>query len=106
MNSILIFHVDLAFSCILFTNCNLIPLFDLAAIAIAIALKRLCEVCCVKFWCGACLILLNRILVVIGFDLTLMGCILFPALMFALARSHQCFLSVMVATVVIAMMKE
>ena len=44
MNSILIFNVDLAFSCILFTNCNLIPLFDLAAIAIAIALKRLCEV--------------------------------------------------------------
>ena len=26
--------------------------------------------------------------------------------MFALARSHQCFLSVMVVTVVIAMMKE
>ena len=76
MNLILIFDVDFAFAfkflfllllCILFTNCNLIPLFDLAAIAIAIALKRLCEVCCVKFLCGACLILLNRILVLIGF---------------------------------------
>ena len=40
------------------------------------------------------------------FCLTLMGCILFPALMFALARSHQCFLKVMVVTVVIVMMKE
>ena len=40
------------------------------------------------------------------FCLTLIDCILFPALMFALARSHQCFLSVMVATVVIVMMKE
>ena len=59
--------VFLLLLCILFTNCNRIPLFDLAAIAIAIALKRLCEVWCVKFWCGACLILLNRILVLIGF---------------------------------------
>ena len=35
--------------CILFTNCNRIPLFDLAAIAIAFALKRLCEVWFVRF---------------------------------------------------------
>ena len=40
------------------------------------------------------------------FCLTLIGCILVPALMFALARSHQCFLEVMVVTVVIVMMKE
>ena len=40
------------------------------------------------------------------FCLTLIGCILFPALMFALARSDQCFLKVMVVTVVIVMMKE
>ena len=61
MNSILVFDVDLAFAftflfllllCILFTNCNLIPLFDLAAIAIAIALKRLCEVMReILVWC-------------------------------------------------------
>ena len=114
MNSILIFNVNLAFSfkflfllllCILFTNCNRIPLFDLAAIAIAIALKRLCEVMReILVWCMFHFIEpdfgCNR------FCLTLMGCILFPALMFALARSHQCFLEVMVVTVVIVMMKE
>ena len=116
MNSILVFDVDLAFAftflfllllCILFTNCNRIPLFDLAAIAIAIAiaLKRLCEVMRgILVWC-----MFNFIELDFGFNrfcLTLIGCILFPALMFALARSHQCFLKVMVVTVVIVMMKE
>jgi hypothetical protein len=84
---------------------EVIPLFDLAAIANAIALKRLCEV-------------MREILVWFMFNfmepnfcfnwfcVTLIGCILFPALMFALARSHQCFLKVMVVTVVIVMMKE
>ena len=99
MNSILIFNVDLAFSCILFTNCNRIPLFDLAAIAIAIALKRLCEVMReILVWC-----MFNFIEPNFGFNrfcFTLMGCILFPALMFALARSDQYFLKVMVVMVV------
>ena len=114
MNLILILDVDLAFAfkflfllllCILFTNCNRIPPFDLAAIAIAIALKRLCEVMReILVWC-----MFNFIELDFGFNrfcLTLIGCILFPALMFALARSHQCFLKVMVVTVVIVMMKE
>ena len=81
----------------------------------AVGLGRDCDCDCVEaalrsvmreilVWCMFNFMELN--LCCNRFCLTLIGCILFPALMFALARSHQCFLKVMVVTAVIVMMKE